>query len=172
MKKILKLALAMAALLMVGSATTASAQKFGRINTNDLLQAMPEMKTVEANLQKIANDHGDVFDAMRVEYNNKMEDFNKNSSTWTDAVRNAKQQELAALVDRLESYQQTANDDINENQRKLMTPVIEKARMAIESVAKANGYAAIFDITVGALAYYDETTITDILPLVKRHLGI
>lgn len=172
MKKILKLALALTALLMVGSAVTASAQKFGRINTSDLLQAMPEMKTVETNLQRIADDHGQVFEAMRVEYTTKMEEFNKNSTTWTEAVRTVKQQELAALVQRLESYQQTASDDISENQRTQMAPVIEKARAAIASVAKTNGYVGIFDVTAGALAYYDEAAITDILPLVKKHLGI
>lgn len=172
MKNIFKLALALAAFLVIGSGVTASAQKFGRINTSELLQAMPEIKTVEANLERIAEQHRQIFDQMVVEYNTKMEEFNKNSSTWTEAIRNSKQQEMAALGERLQNYQQTATDEISESQRTQMAPVIEKARAAISAVAKANGYAGIFDVTAGALAYFDEVAITDILPLVKKQLGI
>lgn len=172
MKNILKLTLALAALLVIGSAGTASAQKFGRINTAELVQAMPEMKTAEANLQKIADDHGQVFEAMQVEYRNKVEELSKNRSTLTEAVRNMKEQEIAGLIQRIESYQQTANEDIAENQKIQFAPVIEKARAAIATVAKANGYMAIIDVTAGAFAYYDEATITDILPMVKKQLGI
>ena len=173
MKKTLKLTLAMAALLMMGGAmTTVSAQKLGRLNSNELIQAMPEIKNVEASLRQIYNEHARVFEEMQVEFNKKLEEANQNGSTWTDAVRNMRQQELSSLAERLETYQRSAQEDLDENEQKLMAPIIEKARAAVDAVSKANGFTAVFDVTAGALVYFDEATVIDILPLVKRHLGI
>ena len=51
-----------------------------------------------------------------------------------------------------------------------MTPIIEKAQNAIKAVSKAGAFTAIFE--TGSLVYFDEATLTDITPLVKKELGI
>ncbi len=49
---------------------------------------------------------------------------------------------------------------------------MEKAQAAIAKVAKEQGLTAVFDLAVGALAYYDEAQMVNMLPLVKQSLGI
>ncbi len=57
-------------------------------------------------------------------------------------------------------------------QQVLMSPVIEKAQNAITKVAKENGLTYVFDLSAGSLIYYDDKGSVDLLPLVKKELGI
>jgi outer membrane protein len=51
-----------------------------------------------------------------------------------------------------------------------LQPIIDKARSAIEKVAKDNGYSLILYSREGILLY--ATPSEDILPLEKKELGI
>jgi outer membrane protein len=77
-----------------------------------------------------------------------------------------------SLQQRYEELSKAASQDLQNQQTKLMQPVIEKARAAIEKVAAAGGYTAIFDMAAGSLAYYDKSQMTDIAPLLRAELGI
>jgi len=59
---------------------------------------------------------------------------------------------------------------LQKKQNELLQPIIDKAKSAIEKVAKANGYSMILDSRQGILLYAAATE--DILPLVKKELGI
>ena len=65
-----------------------------------------------------------------------------------------------------------AQQDYQKRQNELLAPIVEKARAAIDKVAKANGFMAVFDISTGAIAYFDEATLTDLAPQVRAELGI
>ena len=49
---------------------------------------------------------------------------------------------------------------------------INKAKAAIDKVATAGSYLAVFDTSTGSLAYFDEAMLTDLAPAVKKELGI
>jgi len=53
----------------------------------------------------------------------------------------------------------------------VMAPVMEKARKAIEEVAKENGLLYVFDMTQGNPIYASEESM-ELLPLVKAKLGL
>jgi outer membrane protein len=53
-----------------------------------------------------------------------------------------------------------------------MNPIVEKAKTAIQTVAKAQGCTAVFDTSSGALLYQNDATMINLLPLVKKELGI
>ena len=54
----------------------------------------------------------------------------------------------------------------------LLKPVMEKAQAAITKVAKEQGLTAVFDLAAGGIAYYNESQMVNMLPLVKQSLGI
>ena len=54
----------------------------------------------------------------------------------------------------------------------LLKPVMEKAQAAVTKVSKEQGLTAVFDLATGALAYYNDAQMVNILPLVKKSLGI
>ena len=167
MKKVLKLTLVVA---MVLSSTTLFAQKLGRINSQEVIMAMPETAAMQTSLQAVQKDWEENLEAINVEFNNKLQEFQKNLNTMSDAVRQIKEKELNDLRTRGSEVQQMAQQDLGKKEQELMTPIIEKAQNAIKSVSKAGGFLAVFE--TGSLIYFDEANLTDITPLVKKELGI
>lgn len=169
MKKIIKLTLAVA--LMLG-ATSTFAQKLGRINSQELIFVMPETKEMNTKLQALGKELQDNMEALQVEFNQKFTDYQKNLNTYTDSMRQLKEDDLRQMQTRLQEYEQIAHQDMQKKQSELFAPIADKASTAINKVAKANGYTVVFDTSAGSMAYFDEATLTDIAPLVRAELGI
>ena len=100
-----------------------------------------------------------------------MNDYAQNSKTYSDVIRTSKEQELQELRTRIQRFQETAMNELDKAQQSLMQPITEKAMNAIKEVAKENGYTYIFDLSAGPILYTSESS-QDILPLVKKKLGI
>ena len=170
MKKAIKLTLAV---VFVMCATSLFAQqKFGRINTQEIIVGMPETKEMQTNMEAYAKDLQDNLESMTVEYNQKLQEFQKNFNTLSESVRQLKENDLNALIQRRNEFEQAAQQDFQKRQNELLAPIIEKAKNAIDKVAAAGGYLAVFDTSTGSLAYFDEASLTDIAPAVKKELGI
>ena len=167
MKNVLKLTLVLAMML---SCTTLFAQKLGRINSQEVMLAMPETAEMQTKLQAVAKDWEENLELINVEFNNKLQEFQKNLNSMSDAARQIKEKDLNDLRQRGTEMQQMAQPDLARQEQELMTPIIEKAQNAIQAVSKAGGFTAIFE--TGSLVYFDETTLIDITPLVKKELGI
>ena len=61
---------------------------------------------------------------------------------------------------------------MREKQSSVLATIIDKAKAAIDKVATAGSYLAVFDTSTGSLAYFDEAMLTDLAPAVKKELGI
>ena len=166
MKKLIILA---AAILGIG---TVSAQKFARVNLQEIVVAMPEFSEAQKNLEAFGKDLQEQMEQIQVEFNNKVADFEKNQATMAASIKQMKQQELEQLQQRFGEFQQIAQQDFQKKQAELLEPVQKKAQDAINKVAKTNGYIVVFDVSVPSLAYIDEAQAVDIAPLVKKELGI
>lgn len=169
MKKTIKLTLAV---VLTMGATSLFAQKFGRVNSSEIIAAMPETKEMQVNMEAYAKNLDGEMESLQVEYNNKVQEFQKNNATYSDAVRDMKVKELDSIAARIREFQQVAHEDYQKKQNELMAPIFEKAKNAIDKVSATNGYLAVFDTTAGALVYFDEAALTDIAPEVKKELGI
>lgn len=169
MKKAIKLTLAV---VLVMGATSLFAQKFGRINTQEIIMAMPETKTMQENMDTFAKELSDNIETMNVEFNTKLQDFQKNYNTFSDAIKEVKEKELNDMQTRTREFQERAQQDYQKKQNELLAPIIDKAKSAIDKVAAAGGFLVVFDTSTGSLAYLDEATLTDVAPAVKKELGI
>ena len=112
------------------------------------------------------------MEQIQVEFNNKLADFQKNQETMAASIKQMKQQELEQLQQRYAEFQQIAQQDFQKKEAELLEPVQKKAQDAVNKIAKANGYLAVFNTGVPSLAYFDEAQLTDISELVKKELGI
>ena len=169
MKKAIKLTLAV---VLVMGATSLFAQKFGRINTQEIIMAMPETKTMQENMDTFAKELSDNIETMNVEFNTKLQDFQKNYNTFSDAIKEVKEKELNDMQTRTREFQERAQQDYQKKQNELLAPIIDKAKSAIDKVAAAGGFLVVFGTSTGSLAYFDEATLTDVAPAVKKELGI
>ena len=164
-----KLFILIAAILGV---STVSAQKFARINLQEVVVAMPEFTEAQKNLEAFGKDLQEQMEQIQVEFNNKVADFQKNQATMAASIKQMKQQELEQLQQRYAEFQQIAQQDFQKKEAELLEPVQKKAQEAVNKVAKANGYLAVYNTSVPSLAYFDEAQLVDIAPLVKKELGI
>lgn len=169
MKKLLKLALVV---VLVMSSTSLFAQKFGRINTSEIIENMAESKEAQTQLEAYVQELSAQAETIQVEFNTKYQEYQKNVETWSDAIRQLREKELSDLQNRLREFQQMAQQEIQKKQMELFQPIQEKAVNAINEVAKAGGYTFVYDTMSAAMAYVDEATVTDLGPAVRAKLGI
>lgn len=169
MKKVFGLLLT-AALIFTAQDGIAQSFKTGHINRDDIIMAMPDydtaMKAYNAYGQELTN----ALELMQVEYNNKLDQYVKDSKNLTDLVKTNKEQELADMQNRIANFQQQAQVQLQDKQVALLNPIIERVTAAINDVAKAQGFVYVYDVRT--LIYFDATKSTDVAPLVKTKLGL
>jgi len=146
-------------------------QKFGHINSNDLLQAMPENQQARDALQQHSKELETQLMAMQAELEQKYNDYLSKKDSLSQLIQQTRESELNDLNNRIQSFQQTAQKDLQAKEAELLQPIIEKARNTIREVAKEQGYTYVFDTSTGALVFWPEDS-DDILPLVKAKLGM
>ena len=144
--------------------------KFAHLNSSDLMQVMPGRDTAQQVLQNLQTQLEDEFKTMATEYQNKVEQFQKDQATMSQAMQQTKMQELEDMKKRIESFQEQAQTELQEKQEELLKPLIDKAKAAIDKVAKENGYSYVFDTAQGVVLYSEGGD--DIIELVKKELGI
>jgi len=144
--------------------------KIGHINSNDLLTAMPERANIQKELEQHAEQLRATLDAMRKEYETKVAEFQSKQDVMTDIIKETKIKEITDLEKRITEFQQTAEADLQKKEQELLQPIIDKAKEAINTVAKENGYTYVLDSSVGVVLYSIEGD--DILPMVKKKLAI
>lgn len=146
-------------------------QKIGHINSQELLSIMPEADSAQRKLEMIAKDHELSLEELTVEFNKLFEDYQTNRNTYSDLKRATKEAELEDAQRRIQSFQQTAEQDLQQKRMELFQPVQEKAINAVNTVAEENDFTYIFDMGTGAIVFKGEGSI-DIMPLVKEKLGL
>jgi outer membrane protein len=164
-----------AVVFFVATAAIASAQtpKFGHIDLQALVQVMPERDSAEAAFNKFQTEVEDLYATMQKELNTLYEEFEKLPATTSDLVKSAKAQDIQDKDQRLKTYSANANQQLNAKYSELMTPVLNKAKTAIEAVAKEQGLIYVFDVSnQGGIILYKSNESKDVLPQVKVKLGI
>lgn len=167
MKKLFTILFVSAALL---AASQVNAQiKIGYISTQELVTAMPEYKKADTALAEYQN-------ALNQQYAEKVQDFNlrdsllssKDTAKYTKAQLEVKRNELGKVYVELQGWNQKAQQMYQAKEEEQMKPILDKARKAIQDVAKENGYAYVFTKEQLLVSPPGD----DMLPLVKKKLGL
>jgi outer membrane protein len=88
----------------------------------------------------------------------------------TDALRTQTETELQDLQKRIQDYQQSASQKVQEKYNELSKPLIEKARGAVNTVAKEKGYTYVIDTAQVDLIVSPPTD--NLMDAVKAKLGL
>ena len=83
-------------------------------------------------------------------------------------MKEIKRNELIALYQKVQGWQNQAQEMYQQKAQEKIAPIRTKAMDAIRVVAKENGYTYVLDINAVIVAPPGD----DILPLVKKKLGI
>jgi len=144
--------------------------KIGYINSTELLALMPERKTAEAALEKEAEALQKQLQAMSTEYQAKISEFQSGQATMSELLKETKVKEISDLETRIQTFQESAQSELQKKEAELLEPILTKARDAVKASADKAGYTHVFDTASGILIHAPEGD--DILPIVKKDLGL
>ncbi len=168
MKK--SLVLACVAVLLTVITAFAQTLKFCPIDSGQLIQMMPQTKQADSTLKKFGESLDSQLKGMTVEYQTKLQAYQSKADSMPDAIRTTKEKELTDLGNRIQDFQQTAQESIQKKKEELYGPILKKAEDAIKDIAKEKAYSYIFDTSLGSVIFAQESD--NIMPLVKARLGI
>jgi outer membrane protein len=169
MKKLFKVALIALAVVFAGNFAKAQT-KIGYINTNMLMDQLPEMKTLQTQMQAYQKTFSDQLNTMQTEYQTKGQAYESKQSTMTDAARTAAQTELQDLQQRIVAFRDNAQKQIEQKSNELLKPVTDKVRTAIQAVAQEKGYGYVLDSSQTELIVSPPGD--DLMAAVKVKLGL
>ncbi|MBQ3237486.1 MAG: OmpH family outer membrane protein [Bacteroidaceae bacterium] len=147
------------------------AQKFGHLNSADIIQVMPEYTAAQTELQKLEKQYSDELKMMETELSKKSEEYEAQKATLPANIQQRREQELQELYGRMQQYYQQSQQELAQASQEKMAALTEKITKAIKEVGVAGGYLYIFDVASG-IPYISETLSTDVTAQVKAKLGI
>jgi len=156
------------AFLIFGAKAVSAQSKIGYINTEDLMAAMPEAEKAQSDLQDYQTSLQQQGNDYIQELNQKDSEFVKDSAKLSPAAKELRRNDLVQLYQKVQNWNQTMQQMMQEKQQTLLLPIRNKALDAIKTVAKENGYTYVFD----AASVIVSPPGDDVLPLVKKKLGL
>ena len=166
LKKLIILFFAIAPLALV-----AQESNIAYINSQKLFGQMPELSSIETQLNTKQEQVKKNAAALEAEYNNKMQEFQNSTDEVTESIIMDRQKQIQQIEERYQSFMENSQKEIQDLQQRLIAPVQEKLQKAIQSVGEEKGFTFILDLASGSVAYHSPTA-TDANPLVKAKLGI
>jgi outer membrane protein len=158
-------------LLISAGFANAQTPKFGHIDMQALYQVMPERATVEKQIAAFQKELEDAYGVMQKEASTKYAEFMAKRDSMSETMRKMKDDEINAMTERIQTYNQTATQQLQTKQQELIKPMLDKADKAVKEVGAEKGLIYVFDMSSRVIIYNSKESI-DILPFVKTKLGI
>jgi outer membrane protein len=168
------LALGAAVVLVGGAAPALAQQKIGYVDTEYVLNQMPEYKTVQRKLDKLEQQWRAEIQKQREEARTLEQEFQARELLYTEQERKRKRQAIEKARKEVEQLRQQyfgPEGQLYTRQQELMRPIQQRVLEATENVATADGYDYVVDKKGETLFLYarEEHDLSD---RVLRELGI
>ncbi|MCC6684048.1 MAG: OmpH family outer membrane protein [Bacteroidia bacterium] len=168
MKKTLILTLTVLGTLFFSN--TSYGQKIAHINSNELLQMMPEVKAANKQLEAYSQQFRSELERLTLELEKKYKEYSELPANTPPAIKESKEKEIQQIQERIETFKETAQESVQKKEQELLEPIVKKAKEAVQAVAKEQGYTYVFDSSQGAMIMFPESD--NLMNLVKKRLGI
>lgn len=143
--------------------------KFACISLNELVSSMPETQKADTALVQYQAALQQEFDGLKTDYNTQATELaSRDTLKFTKGQLEVKRQDLADLLNKLQGFNQQADNLLTQKRSALFAPIQRKAQDAIAEVARDNSYTYVFEKE--SLQVFPPSA--DILPLVKKKLGL
>lgn len=147
-------------------------QKYGHVNSGNLLTQLPEVKQADEALKIVQDSFQTIEKGLLEIFEKEYVAFVKqaNAGELPKLQIQKKQQEFQAKEEEIKTLRNKAQLEMISRRQVLLDPILKKMQDAVNDVAKEKGFTYIFDISSGALLFANESE--DIEALVKAKLGI
>lgn len=167
--------LAIALLTVCGGLHSALAQqKIGYVDTQYVLEKLPEYATVQQELDKLEKDWRSEIEEQKQKVQSLRDEYQAWELLYTEEERNQKRQAINQAQARVEQLRQQyfgPEGQLYTRQKELMRPIQERILTAAEEVATEEGYDYVLD-TGGKVLFVYARQEHDISDSVLQQLGI
>lgn len=155
-------------LLIVGTFVTQA--QVAHINSEELVQSMPETKTMSEEMKKLGEGFDTEYKTQASALQTKLVKYQEEAGSKTNEENGKRQEEIAEIQKKLQVYLSSAREELQKKEFDLLKPIIEKAQNAIQEVAKEKGIKYVLDSSPGKGLIVFEGD--DLMTSVKSKLGI
>ena len=158
-------------MLLMFAPVATFAQKFGHVNSQEIIQAMPEFTKARTEIEALQKQYEADLKSMQEELSKKSEAYEKEQATLPANIKQRREQELQEMYQKIQQSYQDNQQALAKEQSEKMQAITTKVLDAIKQVGQAGGYVYIMDLS-GGIPYISNTLSTDVTAEVKSKLGL
>ena len=158
-------------MLLMCAPMAAFAQKFGHVNSQEIVQAMPEFTKAQGEIKALQEQYEADLKSMQEELQKKSEAYEKEQASLPANIKERREKELQDMYQKIQQSYQDNQQALAKEQQEKMQAITSKVLDAIKQVGEAGGYVYIMDLT-GGIPFISTTLSTDITAQVKSKLGL
>ena len=156
--------------LMMFAPLASFAQKFGHVNSQEIIQAMPEYNKAKTEVDALQKQYEDDLKSMQDELTRKSQAYDSTRTTLPENIRQRREMELQEMYQKIQQSYQDNQQALAKASQEKMQVITTKVVDAIKQVGQAGGYVYIMDVA-GGIPYISTTLSTDVTADVKAKLG-
>lgn len=157
-------------MLMVLAPMASFAQKFGHVDSQSIMQSMPEFIQARGDIEAQAKKYENELKAMQDEFNRKVDEYQKTASTMNQTKKDETEKSLQEMQTKIQQAYQDNSQALQKMQQEKLQPIQTKVVTAIKNVGKAGGYVYIMD-SLSGIPYISETLSKDVTAEVKAEIS-
>lgn len=157
-------------MLMLCAPMAVFAQKFGKVNTQVVVQSLPDYAKAQGEMAALSKQKENDLKSMQDELTRKYQEYDKSKSAMNPTKQKETEEELQGLNAKIQQAYQDAQKELSEKNNALIEPILTKVQNAITAVGKAGGYTTIFEIGTSGVVFFGDN-VKDVTEEVKAKVG-
>ena len=153
--------------LVIFTGINVNAQKLGHVNSQAIMQELPDYEAARKDLESYKNDltkELEMYQKLIVEF---AQDYEANKALMSEDTRKRKETDLMERQQNYEKKAYEAESNLQQKEQQLLQQIMIKVNTAVQELAKKEGYDYVYEQTT--LLYAGGEDISD---KVRKKLGI
>ena len=167
--KIKYLLTAVVILVSVVVSNAQQALKIGHVNIQELVQKHPMIDSLQTIIEQESKDMQEIYEEMIQEHEAAIEKFEAESDGYSDFVKQTRQNEILEQSQKIQTYNQTAQQQLQNRNMELIQPIYKEINQEISNIAGAQNFTYVLDVSAGNVAYISPNS-EDLTPLVLAEI--
>ena len=157
-------------MLMLCAPMAVFAQKFGKVNTQVVVQSLPDYAKAQGEMAALSKQKENDLKSMQDELTRKAQEYEKSKSAMNPTKQKETEEELQGLNAKIQQAYQDAQKELSEKNNALLEPILTQVQNAITAVGKAGGYTSLFEIGTSGVVFFGDN-VKDVTEEVKAKVG-
>lgn len=154
-----------------GMAVAGQSQKFAYVNSELILEAMPQYTAAQEELDKMSKKWQEQIEAKYAEIEKLYQAFQAEQILLTEELKQKRKAEIVALEEDVRKYQKSkfgVNGELFKMRQRLIKPLQDKIYNALKEMADRNNYSVIFDLANSSNILYSHSRYDKTDMIIKK----